>query len=154
MLTTATSVPAYIVGGAIASAAASEEAEQAAYEEALADYQAAQARESAALDAAVAAYSAEREAPGGGPVPVEWAEERLEDRSPGLSDLEVAEAVRGDSLAGGIMGPSLVEAAAMEMWALGEPETEEAKKRIQAYEAAEREADAAESEWKVTLDRL
>lgn len=142
-------VPAYLTGSTVAGAAASEEAEEAALEEAGDEYEAAQNREAAALQAAVAAYSAEREAEGEA-TPEEVAVQRLQAEHD-LSEMEASDIAANGSPAEVLAGQSVVTVAAERMWAEEPPESEEARERIQAYEVAVEEAEAAETEYDAAM---
>lgn len=143
-------VPAYLTGSTVASAAANEEAEQQALNEATEESEAARSWEAAALAAAVSAYSAEREA-SGEPLPREVAVERLQDEH-GLSEMEAVDAAEGGPAAA-LTGQTPVTAAAERMWEAEPPEGDIASERIQDYEAAVEEADAAQAEWQLAFDR-
>lgn len=141
--------PAYLVGSSVASAGAAEEAEEATLEEAGDEYEAAQNRERAALLAAVSAYSAELEAEGEA-TPEEVAVQRLQAEHD-LSEQEAADIAANGSPAEALAGQTPVTAVAERMWTEDPPETEEARERIQAYEAADEDAEAAETEYNAAM---
>lgn len=130
-------LPSYIAGSSMAAAGATE----AAYEAAFSDYDDALVQEASSLDIAVAAYSAEREATGEA-LPEDVAASRIREAHPKWSGAEVA----GEVDSGASLVLSYTERAAVEMFRAEPPATETARESIQAYEAAEAAAYAAERE--------